>query len=189
MKTCVFNNILHDDEKIVFESGVNKKAFFIKNTLLTFIYALLFLMFFLFIISQICVGEFKNDEVANISYITVCVFFGFIVLLISSNWILAANNTYFAITDTRIIKRTGAFNIRYRHYSLKNIGNVTLTQGVFDSKGADASATLTIIAKDFQSDTESEIIIPSLNKGFSAYKILTDKIKGNNEVIRIKNEN
>ena len=123
------------------------------------------------------------------AYIIIGIFFvvPFILAIFSS--ILDANNTYFAITDSRIIKRTGAFNIRYIHYSLKNIGNVSINESVYDSKGENGSATITITAKDFQSDTESWVTIISLNKGYEAYKILTEKIKGNNEVIRIKTEN
>lgn len=66
---------------------------------------------------------------------------------------------------------------------------MSINESVYDNKGENGSATLIITAKDFQSDTESWVTITSLNKGYEAYKILTEKIKGNNEVIRIKTEN
>jgi len=108
--------------------------------------------------------------------------------------ILNANNTFFAITNKRIIKRSGAFNNKFIHYSLKNIGNVEVIGSVFDSKGSDGSAKLIITTKDFHTNTDGNrtpkyLVINSLNKAYKAYSLLSEKTEGNNEVFRIKTEN
>lgn len=189
MNNSVFKNVLQDNEKILFEAGVNKKAYLLKTNLSVLIWIILAPIVFTFVINNFAVNTLGSNTVTTTLSTIFLLFFIFPFILAFFGSILDAKNTYFAITDTRIIKRTGAFNIRYIHYSLKNIGNVSINESVYDSKGENGSATLTIIAKDFQSDVESLITITSLNKGYTAYKILTEKIKGNNEVFRIKTQN
>lgn len=102
-------------------------------------------------------------------------------------------NTFFCITNKRIIKRTGAFNNKFVSYSLKNIGTIEVSGGLFDRKDNNPSANLIIRVKDFHHNSEGTAIqqtlnVNSLNDAYEAYKLLNNMTEGNNEVLRIKNE-
>lgn len=101
-----------------------------------------------------------------------------------------AKNTYFCITNERVIKKTGLFNDKYVHYSLKNVGNVEVVGSAFDKKGENASATLVVTSKDFHTDTSSKDIlkVPSLNNAYEAYKILAEVTEGYNENLRVESK-
>lgn len=104
-----------------------------------------------------------------------------------------AKNTYFCVTNKRVIKRSGAFTNDFEHYSLKNIGNVVVNGGIFDIKGDNPSADLIVIVKNYHTDTDGNsnpmsLRIPSLNNVYEAYKIVNELIEGNNENLRIKIE-
>lgn len=102
----------------------------------------------------------------------------------------SANNTFFCITNKRIIKRSGAFNNDFQHYSLKNIGNIEVDGNIFDRKGYNPSASLIITVKDYHANADSTIpfIVESLNNAYEAYTLLTTITEGNNENLRIKLE-
>ena len=118
-------------------------------------------------------------------------FLWFLVCLITLS-ILNKNgkNTFLCITNERIIKRSGTFNNKFNSYSLKNVGTITITHGIFDSNGEKPSATLIILVKDYHTNNShtGALKINSLNNAYDAYKLLNELTKGNNEVLRIKTE-
>lgn len=202
----MFKNILQKDEEIVWEEGVNRKAFFFKNYLIYLVGFLIVAIFCSFFFTEIVHNKVewntffdKNANIPDKSYYftqisrTAAIIYIVLASIIITIGTLESKNTFFAITNKRIIKRTGIFNYKFRHYSLKNVGNVSVSGSIFDSKGDDGSATLVVFTKDFHNDTEGltypgTCIITSLNKGYKAYSILSEMVHGNNEVIRIKTE-
>lgn len=103
---------------------------------------------------------------------------------------LKSRNTFFAITNKRIIRRTGALSNNFIHYTLKNVGTVQVVGSIVDSKN---SATLLITTKDFHTDSNGnnithQLAINSLYNAYEAYNILTEMVEGNNESLRVKVE-
>lgn len=103
---------------------------------------------------------------------------------------LNSKNTFFAITNKRIIKRTGAFNNTFVHYTLKNVGTVQVVGSIVDNNN---SATLLVTTKDFHTDSEgknmaNKLKITSLYNAYEAYNILSEMVEGNNESFRVKIE-
>ncbi|MEG0139148.1 MAG: hypothetical protein RR703_04165 [Bacilli bacterium] len=99
-------------------------------------------------------------------------------------------NTYFAITNKRIIKRTGAFNNNFIHYTLKNVGTVQVVGGVVDRND---SATLLITTKDFHTDSKGNthadrLKVSSLCNAYEAYNMLSELVEGNNETLNVQIE-
>lgn len=93
--------------------------------------------------------------------------------------------------NKRIIKRTGAFNKNFIHYTLKNIGTVQVIGRIVDSK---TSATLLITTKDFHTDSKgnthaNRLRVSSLYNAYEAYNVLSEIVDGNNETLRVKIEN
>ena len=87
----------------------------------------------------------------------------------------------------------GAFSDDFKHYSLKNIGNVQVDGSIFDSKGNNPSANLLITVKDFHTNTDGNtrpmvLNIESLNNAYEAYKLINELTDGNNENLRVKIE-
>ena len=106
---------------------------------------------------------------------------------------LQAKNTFFCITNKRIIKRDGAFSNNFVHYSLKNIGTVEIDGSIFDSKEDNPSARLNITVKDYHTNTDGnstpkKLSIDCLDHAYEAYKMLNNLTAGNNENLRIKIE-
>lgn len=64
--------------------------------------------------------------------IIVCVVY---IIILNQN----ARNTFCCITNKRVIKRSGAFNNKFVHYSLKNVGTIRVSGGIFDSKNQNPS--------------------------------------------------
>ncbi len=185
-----FTSILTDDEKIIWANQVNTKAAS-KHSFISNIWAIA-----LFIVPAIVMIPFIAVNRAP-AWILIFPLIPFLIVYTILIWITikSANNTYFAITDKRIIKRYGAFANKYVHYSLKNAGNVEAHGTIYDKKDTPESATLIITVKDFHNDTSGYyntdlMIINHLECGYEAYKTLTKLIEGNNEKIRvsIKNE-
>jgi len=201
MKKEMFENILQSGEEVIWAEGINKKAYNLKNLFRNiFIIAFLSLFFSFFIGGP--ASAFMSPPNSNIDETS------FLLQTVSTLWIiifstsfttsivinaLNAKNTYFAITNKRVIKRSGAFNNTFTHYSLKNVGNINVSGGFFDSKGKGASANLIIVTKDFHTNTDGNshpqrLMISSLNHAYDAYKLLSEKTEGNNEVLRVKTE-
>lgn len=187
-----FKIILLDEEKIEFVESVNKKAFTVKKT---FSYFLFFIIAGVFIaqISTIATVAATEGKIGIMVWpmtflIVLCI--GMIISIILA--ILNSNNTYFCITNQRIIKRHGAFNNKFIHYSLKNIGTIEVSGGMFDSRGEKGSANIIVVTKDFHTDSKGNVHqtrfrVESLNNAYEAYKILNKLTQGNNEALRIKN--
>ena len=119
--------------------------------------------------------------------------FGIGIVLNFIGTILVANNMFLAITNKRIIKRSGAFNNKFIHYSLKNIGTCEVVGSIFDKKGKDGSANLIVTVKDFHTNTDGNAFpvtlnVDCLNNAYNAYNILSEQVDGNNESLRVKLE-
>ena len=182
-----FNIVLQNDEQIKWCNKTNALANILKNILPTILiggfislWATLFFGMLLF-----------RDKWDNGPYLTPITYILPIIIILSIliNF-LNSKNTYFAITNKRIIKRSGIFNKNFIHYSLKNIGTIQVTGNIFDSKN---SATLLITTKDFHTDTNvhniaNKLIINSLCDAYEAYNILSELTEGNNESFRVKIE-
>ena len=194
-----FENILQKDEEIIWAEGVNKGAFKIKNCLKYVVkFALVgaFVAQIVTIVAGVATSDSPDSSAISvfkywpITWLIVFVIGIFVGIILST---LEANNTYFAITNKRIIKRSGIFNISFIHYSLKNIGTVNVQGGIFDSRGENASASLFITVKDFHTNTDGNtrpmrLSIDSLNCAYKAYNLLSEEVDGNNENLRVKLE-
>lgn len=192
----MFEHILQKDEKIVWAEGVNKKSYIIKGLIYGVCVSIgiaLFLSAFVLGPTAAVMSYEESSQILSLFFTGAGIIFSIGLLITIINNVLNANNTFFAITNKRIIKRSGTFNTRFIHYSLKNVGNVEVIGSIFDSKGADGSAKLIISTKDFHTNTDGNgtpkyLIINSLNKAYKAYNILSEKTEGNNEVFRVKTE-
>ena len=191
-----FEFLLDKDEEIKWLDGINISAYVKKNFLKTFLFglfppvALLMLgvpySLVLLILSLLKVIPMLIGIAHFIFAIVVC--FAYIFVLIKG-----AKNTFFCITNKRIIKRSGAFTNDFVHYTLKNIGTIRVDGCIFDSKDNNPSASLVITVKDYHTNTDGNtkpdvLIVESLNDAYKAYKTLNELTEGNNEVFRVKVE-
>lgn len=191
-----FEMLLDKDEEIKWINGINISAYVKKNFFKTFLLGLLppfaILMlgipygWLLLLLSLLKVIPMWIGIAHFIFSVVAC-----LVYIVVLN--MEAKNTYCCITDKRVIKRSGAFNNKFVHYSLKNIGTVRLDGGIFDNKGNNPSASLFITVKDYHTNTDGNIkpmvlSVDSLNNAYEAYKILSDLTDGNNENLRVKIE-
>ena len=194
MKKEKYVQVLQKDEEVIWAEGVNKGAYFLKNGL-TYIIAVgivaIFISFMYVAISSQTNSNvyFTLDSIFKLFGIL----FGIGIILSFIGIALVANNIFLAITNKRIIKRSGAFNNRFIHYSLKNIGTCEVVGSIFDKKGKDGSATLIVAVKDFQTNTDGNAFpvtlnVDCLNKVYNAYNVLSEQVDGNNESLRVKLE-
>ena len=191
-----FDIILDENEEIKWCDGIYSKAYIMDTFGKTFLiglfpatavlmlgvpYGWLFLILSLLGVIPLWIG---------VSYfifsIIVCLIF---IVILNMN----AKNTFFCITNKRVIKRSGAFNNKFIHYSLKNIGTIKVDGGIFDRKDNNPSASLTVTVKDYHNNTDGNsnptvLNVKSLNNAYEAYKLLNNLTEGNNENIRIKVE-
>ena len=187
-----FKIILQNDEEVLWAEGINKVAYFFRNFISSLIFSVLFgglvfviVLFYTYILKPTI--DFKLIFLAAVIVFLVI----FVIWLMGI--ILRANNTFFAITNKRIIMRSGALNNKFIHYSLKNIGTVEVQGSILDKKGENGSATLIVTVKDFHTNTDGNttpmrLVIDNLNNAYKAYSLLSEKVDGNNEVLRIKTE-
>lgn len=191
-----FNMLLDKDEEIKWCEGVNTSAYLKKNFSKTFLFGLFppiaMLMlgtpygWLLLLLSLLKVIPMWIGVAHFIFSILVC-----IVYVIVLN--MDAKNTFCCITNKRVIKRSGAFNNKFVHYSLKNVGTVRAEGGIFDSKGKNHSANLFVTVKDYHTNTDGNnrpnvLSVKSLNNAYEAYKIINELTEGNNENFRVKIE-
>ncbi|MDD6467408.1 MAG: PH domain-containing protein [Erysipelotrichaceae bacterium] len=190
----LFEQVLYHDEDVIWCGGINKSAFVMRSFFKTFLFGLfppvailmlgtpygwLVLILSLFKIIPLWIGIafFSFSVIAWLIFI-LCIY-------------RAAKNTYFCITDKRVLKRSGAFNNKYEHYSLKNVGTITVSGGFFDRKKNMPSATLTVLVKDFYADSRQItqfISVDNLNDAYEASKILSSMVEGNQDNLKIKIE-
>lgn len=191
-----FQMILDNTEEVIWCNDINISAYVIRHFLKTFLFglfppiALLMLGvpygWLILILSLLNIIPIKIGVAYFAFSLFVCLIY--IIILIKG-----AKNTYFCITNKRIIKRSGAFTNDYEQYSLKNIGNIKLDGSFFDSKNENPSASLLITVKDYHTDTNGEsantiFSVESLNNVYEAYKLINELTDGNNESFRIKVE-
>ena len=191
MEKEVFKNVLQKDEELLWAGGLNKTAYLIKTfvgLIFAGVFASAFLALFIAGPTSAVVGINSGKEFLDIFLKCFEVIYILLIIFSIPSNILFARNTYFAITDKRIIQRSGVLSKKFVHYSLKNIGNVEVVENILDSKG---SANLTITTKEFHTNAEGasqhKLSINSLKNAYEAYNILVDKTEGNNEVLRVKN--
>lgn len=191
-----FEMLLDKNEEIKWCNGINESAYVKKNFFKTFLFGLfppvallmlgtpygwLLLLLSILKVIPMWIG------VAHFSFsIVVCLVY---IFILKKN----AKNTFCCITNKRVIKRSGAFTDDFKHYSLKNIGNVQVDGSIFDSKGNNPSANLLITVKDFHTNTDGNtrpmvLNIESLNNAYEAYKMINELTDGNSESLRVKVE-
>lgn len=188
-----FVEVIQKDEEIKWCNNVNSGARAMKamKPVLT-----IFLVLGVFI-SFPSIPLFLTKEITYEIFLTIYKIFGLVVAftclvaMIFSN--IKSFNTFFCITNKRVILRTGAFANDYVHYSLKNIGTIKVDGSIFDKKGKNASANLQISVKDFHNNTDgvgANVVlgVSSLYNVYEAYNMLSEMVEGNNEVLRIKTE-
>ena len=178
-----FDIVLQKDEEI---KWCNKTDIF--SNLLSVIIASVFLGLCIWGLNLFG-NKFGNLPPLYIGYIIVI-----IIILIYIKYIVDAMTTCIAITNKRIIKRTGAFTKNFVYYSLKNIGTIEIQGTIF---AFNKSATLSIILKNFHIDNninnngnsiQNKLVIPLLRDAYVAYNILSELTYGNNENLRVKIE-
>ncbi len=197
MNKEMFEMILEKDEEIKWSNGINVEAHIKKNFFKTFLFGLFPPFALLMLGTPYCWLLLLLSILKVIPlWIGIAHFIFSIIVIICYIIILKmdGNNTYFCITNKRVIKRNGAFNNKFIHYTLKNIGTVEVSGGIFDNKGKNPSADLIVTVKDFHLNTDGnsnprKLVVSSLNNAYEAYKMLNEMADGNNEVIRIKHEN
>lgn len=188
-----FTSILMQDEEVKFVQGVDKRAYTIKKTISNILVVLIADIF----ISQFVTVFGNMFTMGDMGFIAWPITFGIVLLLgmpvaflFAS---LSANNTFFCITDKRIILKYGVFNFKFIDYSIRNIGTTSVQGSVFDTQGEHASANLVIVTKNFHNDTNSKeahtaVKVISLVDAYYAYKLLNEMTQGHDEVYRIKME-
>lgn len=182
-----FNMILNKNEEILWSNSINvlantKKRFLTSFLIITSLFLLIGIEGFMIL---------QLIKISSIVIIGTILFFWILVCLITLSILKRdGENTFLCITNERIIKRNGAFNHKFNSYSLKNVGTITITNGIFDSNGEIPSATLIILVKDYHINNSHSgaLKVNSLNNAYEAYKLLNELTKGNNEVLRIKTE-
>lgn len=189
-----FRMVLQKDEEVKWNNKSNVMASVFKRLIPTILFGIFLSLFicgmFVPIITSISnFGEMSNFTPADMFKPAIIVF-PLLVLPFIFYSFLEAKNTYFCITNKRIIKRSGAFNNNFIHYTLKNVGTVQVVGGITDSNG---SATLLITTKDFHTDSEgnthaNRLKINSLYGAYEAYNILSELVEGNNETLRVQLE-
>ncbi len=182
-----FAMVLQDDEEIKWSNKINVFANVLKGMLPTILIG----GFFSFWAALFFGGIFLNAEnFDGPNLFPVVYILPTIVVLYIIYSSLNARNTYFAITNKRIIKRSGAFRNSFIHYTLKNVGTVQVVGSIVDSKN---SATLLVTTKDFHTDAKgntaaSRLKVSSLYDAYEAYNTLSELAEGNNENLRVKIE-
>ena len=191
-----FEMILDNDEEIKWCKGVDSKAYLRKSLYKTFLLGLFppFAILMLGIPYTLVLLILSLLNIIPMPIGIIHFIFSIIAIAAYTKYLeKEANNTYFCITDKRIIKRSGAFNNKFIHYSLKNVGTIEVVGELFDTKEPTPSANLMIKVKNFHQTSDGEgaqstLLITSLSDAYEAYKVLSELTEGNNEVIRVKNE-
>lgn len=190
-----FEMLLDKDEEIKWSNGTNVSAYVKKNFLKTFLLGLFppIAVFMLgipysWLILILSLTQEIPIWIGILHFLFSIVMCGIYITILNKS----AKNTFFCITNKRIIVRSGVFRNDFKHFSLKNIGNVQVNGSIFDSKGNNPSANLNIICKNFHTNTSSNssviLRIDSLNNAYEAYKLISKVIEGNNESLRVKIE-
>lgn len=178
-----FKNILSHDEEIIWCNNINVKACILKGLPLAILFGGIFSLFIVCFFGPLLFSE-KWEQGPYL--VPVVYILPIIVIIYLIYTILNAKNSYFCITNKRVIKMSGAFKSTFIHYSLKNIGTIRVSGTIFDN---DNSADLLIMIKDFHSSNYAyNLKICSLNNAYDAYNKLTGLTEGNNEYLRVKSE-
>jgi hypothetical protein len=191
-----FEMLLDYDEEIIWSDGTNVSAYVKKNFFKTLLFGLFppvaIIMLgvpysWLILLMSLCEAVPIWVGIAHFCFsIVACIVY---IIVLYKN----AKNTFLCVTNKRVIKRSGAFASDFKHYSLKNIGNVNINGSIFDSKGNNPSANIVITVKNFHTDTNGNsnlttLVISSINNAYEAYKVINKLTEGNNESFRVKVE-
>lgn len=191
-----FKMVLESDEEIIWCNSVNVSTYVLKKVLKTLLICLFppFALAMLGVPYSVVLLILSLLRIIPLWIGVLHFFFSVMVSLIYvSIQYKDGRNTFLCITNERVIKRSGAFNNKFVHYSLKNVGTIEVSGGFLDRKGDIPSANLIITVKDYHTNTDGngkaqKLDMISLNDAYEAYKILNERTKGNNEVLRIKTE-
>lgn len=164
-----FTSILEVDEKIIWTSNVNVFNYIIRGFLSIFIciFWTLLLIFFL-----------NKTFFACLLIMLIC-----IVVLLNKN----AHNTYFSITNKRIIKRYGIFKPNFVGYPILNIKSIKVTEKKILFKKEKTTNFTFFIPFDYDNGVSLNysLEIKALNNAYEALEILT-KLTKKNKGIKIK---
>ena len=124
MKKEKFEQVLQKDEEVLWAEGVNKGAYFLKNGLTGIIAVGIVAIFISFM--YVAISSQTNSNVfftLDSIFKLFGILFGIGMILSFIGIALVANNIFLAITNKRIIKRSGAFNnkfipVSYTHLTL-----------------------------------------------------------------------
>ena len=178
-----FEMVLHKDEEI---KWCNKTD--VLSNLLSLIWSVII---FAFCIWGVILFKNKFGKIPPVYIFTIFIIIGILICIMVS---VNAMTTSIAITNKRIIKRTGVFTKNFVYYSLKNIGTIGVHGNILAFNN---SATLSINLKNFHTDInvnnninnfQNNLVIPLLRDAYTAYKVLSELTDGNNENLRVKIE-
>lgn len=130
----VFNEILGDDEKILFILKPNKTRFvWLRN----FIGRILGVLFGIaFVVLGAVASEFGIKEsdllMTQISFILFGIFFILLVLIEMICAYVMYKNTFYAVSDKRILVRTGIIGVDFRNLDISFVGSVNININLYD---------------------------------------------------------
>ena len=192
-----FKDVLHEDEKIVDSSCVNKKTFILKSILIPL--ALFFVVtIILILVAIINPVHYVEEKIVGSSPIPIPGHFeGFpwwvvflvsgillvVVLLICLFAYKLAKNYYICLTNKRIITRHGLFTTNYSYYAIDNVsGNITTKciQSIFEKNEKSCSLSINIELLPV-GHGKLDILTPSIMNGFEFSKNIDKIIKINSK--------
>lgn len=190
MRKEMFENVLQNDENIIWSDGINSLSYYFNHLFSFLFYYAIIWGFFCFMMNYFYTVSQSTTYSFGLFFKVFIIVFIFGTVLYTVCSLLNSSNMFFAITDKRIILRKGFFGKKYYHYSLNNIGNCSVEGSFFDKKGKNGSATLKIMVKNFYTDTSNELLtslllVENLNNAYQAYNVLSEKIT-DNDSFRVK---
>ncbi len=133
-ETNIFDDILGEDEKILFVLRPNKTRFVWLNNLFGRILGLLFGL--VFVILGILASQLGIEEAdllpSQISFILFGAFFILIVLIEIICVNVMYKKTFYALSDKRILVRTGIIGVDFRNLDISFVGSVNINVNLYD---------------------------------------------------------
>lgn len=125
----IFDEVLESDEKIIKVYRPDISQVYFINLFKPFVMYLMFVIVF-FTLYFFPLGVSKSDSLIFLLFVTcLTVFLEVIVILITK---LSLKNTYYLVTNYRIITSDGIFECNFNCLEMKNIKDVQIKWGVID---------------------------------------------------------
>lgn len=166
------NNILMPDENIIWQGKPNRKAFIINSffTPLTF-FAIIWLIFDVTFITLIL----STEPPKQMAFVII----PFMALHLMPVWMWLGNfvssfkrwrNTEYAITDKRILIKSGFWGIDFKTLYYKEIKNVSLRKGMIDSMLGVADLYLdTTNSHEYNNGSNIEYVMFDISEAYDVY--------------------